>query len=175
MIKKIRLGLSAVAAFAFTLSLFAQESDYARAEPSKGSISSQSILESRNTVDELLPHHTSRFDKKTASNRSMFAGVLFKYTGTPGNESDPSLWEEVNENEIDECDGQDHACAVRVKPEFTTGTAGSRTIDASTLDDYSNLMPVINSGAGLVPDPAAAGSSPDQPYVDQSEIYNKDL
>lgn len=170
-----KIGLSAGIAFALTLSVFAQEGNHVPAEPVQVSHSSRSVSEFKKTVDELLPNHMSLLTKKAVDNRLLRIGVLFRYTGPPGSESNPALWEEVNEGDIEECDGQEHACAVRVKPEFTTGTPGSRTIDPSALDDYDNLMLVISSGAGLVPDPTAAGSEPEKPYVDQSEIYNKDL
>ncbi|GAB3025336.1 hypothetical protein GCM10027051_32560 [Niabella terrae] len=101
-----------------------------------------------------------------------FATSTFQFTGTAGQESDPSKW--VHVVTLPLCPlGTDRSCAVKVNDEFTYLDENNELqIDPQALDDAFNSpdMPVIaGTGTYNVPDPDPTYSA----FYD--DIINRDL
>lgn len=86
---------------------------------------------------------TRNENEKSTVKNSRRASFYFQYTGTPGNEADRTLWQNITSGEP-QCEGVNDGCLIEVDEAYTALSGSSRVLTQN--------VPVVTSGAHKNPD-----------------------
>src|SRR5690606_5396921 len=73
----------------------------------------------------------------------------FKFNGSPGQETDETLWEQTDNPGAEDCSGANDGCLIEVEESFTTTNSSNERV-------LTQPVPVINSAGHLNPDTSSS-------------------